>query len=297
MRLRRRFQARTTAALLAGWLSAAPAIGAAASLPVPSLPQRIASLNLCVDQLLLLLVDRERIVSVTDWSQNPESSYMAAVARGLPINHGLAEEVLPQRPDLILSGPFDDNAVLNMLRQLGYPVAVVGVPRSLVEARTAIREFGAQVGATGAAAQLVASMDRRLAAIDLQVARLGPAPLAAVYAPNGVSAGAGTVMHDILGRAGLRNLAAELGLIGYGQLPLEQLLLARPDFLIFDAAAPSGGDSLAHRALAHPALAALQAQARVVHLPPPLSVCVGPMTVDAIERLVAARLGRREPAS
>lgn len=266
------------------------ALLALASTPALAAPQRIASLNLCTDQLLLMLAERERIVSVTRWAHRPDSSYMVAAARGIPANSGLAEEVVPLSPDLIVTGRFSQGPVANLLRQLGYPVVVTEVPGTLAEGRQAVLEFGALIGAEAAAAALVAAMDARLAAIDAAVAASPARPLAAVYAPNGITAGADTVMHDVVSRAGMRNLAAELGVVGYGQLPLERLIAADPDVVVLDAtAAPQGAASMAHRYLQHPALQTLLARAKVVSLPPPLSVCVGPMTIDAIERLVAVR--------
>lgn len=252
-------------------------------------PQRIASLNLCADQLLLLLLPRERIASVTEWAQKPESSYMAKAAQGLPVNYGLAERVLPQQPDLIVAGEYNDHAMVAMMRKLGYRVEIVRVPRDLAEAQHFILQFGELVGAQAQAQALVADMQRRLARIAEQVGDR-PAGLAAVYSPNGMSAGRGTVMEEILARAGWRNLGSEIGLTGYGQLPLEQLIRAQPDLLVLDTTAePTGGTSLAHAYLDHPALATLTRKSRRLILPPPLSVCVGPMTVDAIETLVAAR--------
>ncbi len=266
-------------------LCALSAVVAAAAAPPP---QRIASLNLCTDQLLLLLLPRERIASVTEWAQKPESSYMAEAARGLPVNYGLAERVLPQQPDLILAGEYNDHAMVAMMRQLGYRVEIVRVPRNLDEAQAFILEFGVLVGAQAEAEALVAGMRQRLARIVGQVGSQ-PAGLAAVYSPNGMSAGSGTVMEEILARAGWRNLGSEIGLRGYGQLPLEQLIRAQPDLLVLDTTAePTGGASLAHAYLSHPALSSLPAMRQLI-LPPPLSVCVGPMTIDAIEQLVAAR--------
>lgn len=269
--------------LLLGLCIVLPASATAAT------PQRVASLNLCTDQLLLLLLPRERIASVTEWATKPESSYMAAAARGIPINYGQAEAVLPQQPDLIVAGEYNDHTMLAMLRKLGYRVEVTRVPRNLDEARRFILEFGELLGADERARALVADMDRRLAAIDSRRAAAEPG-LAAVYSPNGMSAGRGTVIEEILARAGWRNLGSELGLQGYGQLSLEHLLQAQPDLLVLDTTAePTGGASLAHAYLDHPALAALTRRTHKVILPPPLSVCVGPMTVEAIERLVALR--------
>jgi len=261
----------------------------AAAVATAAQPRRIASLNLCTDQLLLMLVPRSRIVSVTDWAVRPESSYMAKAARGLPLNRGLAEGVLPLDPDLIIAGQFNDAAMLALLRRLGYRVEVVSVPRNLNEARAYILHFGELVGEPEAARALVRDMDERLARIARRVRDL-PAPLAAVYAPNGVTVGRDTVLDDILTHAGFRNLAAEQGVVGYGQFSLEQLLAAQPQWLVLDVTADdAAGDSIAHRYLEHPALQALVRRAQVVVMPPRLSECVGPMTVAAIEMLVARR--------
>lgn len=249
-------------------------------------PQRIASLNLCTDQLVLMLVPRARIVSVSEWAARPESSYMAAAARGIPNNHGLAESALAQNPDLILAGEYTDSTMVSLLRQLGFHVEMVKVPRTLDEARAYILNIGDLVGETAAAQNLVAGMDARLQRIDAQL--LGKTPLlAAAYAPNGLTVGRGAVLAQIIERAGWRNLGSELQIDGYGQLSLEQLLIAQPQLLVLDVTAEdSGGGSLAHNYLTHPALQSLAQTARVVTMPPRLSECVGPMTIDAIELLV-----------
>lgn len=252
-------------------------------------PQRIASLNLCTDQLVLMLVPRERIVSVSDWAARPESSYMAAAARGIPTNHGLAESALAQNPDLILAGEYTDNTMVSLLRQLGFRVEMVTVPRNLDEARAYILRVGDLVGASAAAQKLVAEMDARLLRIDAQL-HDKPALLAAAYAPNGLTVGRGAVLAQIIERAGWRNLGSELQIDGYGQLSLEQLLIAQPQLLVLDVTTEnSGGGSLAHNYLTHPALQSLAQSARIVTMPPRLSECVGPMTIDAIELLVAQR--------
>ncbi len=271
----------------------------------PTTPQRIVSLNLCTDQMLLMLVPRARIASVTDWAARPESSYMAQAALGIPVNYGQAEGVLPQQPDLVIAGEYNDTAMLHLLRQLGYRVEIVRVPRSLGEAHDFILHFGDLVGATENARLLVDQMQRQLDALDAQVSEMdrhssphqspNQQPLAAVYAPNGMTPGKNTVMAEILSRAGFRNLGSEAGIDGYGQLSLERLLIAQPDALILEATADAkGGGSIAHSYLSHPVLKQLSQRVPSVTLPPPLSECVGPMTIAAIERLVEVR--RQHPS-
>lgn len=250
-------------------------------------PQRIASLNLCTDQLLLMLVPRARIASVTDWAARPESSYMAAAARGIPTNRGGLESVLPQNPDLILAGEYTDAALLTALQRLGYRVETLAVPQNLAQARTYILHVGELVGASEKAQRIVEDMDQRLRRIDAAVARQKTAELAAAYAPNGMTVGRGAVLAEIIERAGWRNLGSELPIRGYGAIALEQLIAAQPRLLVLDITTTDKGDSIAHSYLAHPALSALKRHARTVVVPPTLSECVGPNTVDAIELLMA----------
>jgi iron complex transport system substrate-binding protein len=271
----------------AALLLALGALPAASASALEAPPQRIASLNLCTDQLLLMLVPRARIASVTDWARKPESSYMAAAARTVPTNGGLVEAVLPQHPDLILAGPFTDVTLVQLLRKLDYRVEVVAIPQNLAEARSHILHFGELVGAEAAAQALVADMDARLQRIP---APPPTPPLAAVYAPNGITVGRGTVLAEILERAGWRNLGSEQNVEGYGQLSLEQLLVAQPQLIVLDVTSDAdGGGSIAHGYLEHPALSSLARRTQTVVMPPRLSECVGPMTVDAIELLAARR--------
>ncbi len=250
-------------------------------------PQRIASLNLCTDQLLLMLVPRVRIASVTHWAAKPESSYMAVAAQGVPVNYGAVETVLPQNPDLILAGEYTDVTLLKLLRQLGYRVETVAVPQNLVQARAHILRFGELVGEAAAARRMVEDMDRRLARIDAQVKRLPQRELAAAYAPNGLTVGRGAVLAEIIERAGWRNLGSEMPIRGYGAISLEQLLAAQPRLLVLDVTSAGNDDSIAHGYLSHPALASFKRDARAVVVPPTLSECVGPNTIDAIELLFA----------
>lgn len=262
-----------------------------------SAQQRIASLNLCTDLLLLELVPRERIVSLSYWAVDPGLSYLADRAAGLPLNKGLAEQIVPRSPDLILAGQFSDTRVLALLRKLGYRVVVLDVPLTLSGMRPHILAFGELVGEAAAARALADDIDSRLEALAFSGRESMAKPLAVVYGPQGVSPGAGTLMDDLLTLAGFRNLAAEAGIVSYGTLSLEHLVMAEPEILVLDDLS-ANNDSIAHRTLRHPVLADLFPPERVVRLPPAWTACVGPAAVDVAEALLARRLAitaQREP--
>src|SRR3569623_2131733 len=68
-----------------------------------SLPLRVASLNLCTDEYLLLLAQPERVVSVSYLSQDPQKSALWKWAQHYRGNRGSIEDVLTLRPDLVLT--------------------------------------------------------------------------------------------------------------------------------------------------------------------------------------------------
>ena len=64
---------------------------------------RVASLNLCTDEYLLLLARPSEIASVSRLSQDPAESPLWKVARRYPANRGSLEGVITARPTLVLT--------------------------------------------------------------------------------------------------------------------------------------------------------------------------------------------------
>ncbi|MDQ2105214.1 ABC transporter substrate-binding protein [Azospirillum isscasi] len=252
----------------------------------PGKPARIVSLNLCADELLLRLVGAERIASVTWLARDPRSSTVAALAAGIPVNRGLAEEILPLRPDLIVAGRYTTRVAVGLLTRLGAPVLELDVPQTVEGVAEQIRGLARAVGEPDRGEALIAGLLARLDA--LPPAPPGPRPTAVVVRPNGFVAGSGSLVDELLARAGLENRADRLPLGSQGALPLEAIVLGGADLLIVDAA-PDSPPSLAGTLLDHPALAALGRRVRGVSIPSRLWTCPGPQIAEAAERLAAAR--------
>ena len=82
--------------------------------------KRVVSINLCTDQLLLLIAQRSQIASVSYLARDPMISHLADQAQGIPINHGLAEEILPLEPDLVLVSSHTIRPTVALLQKLFY---------------------------------------------------------------------------------------------------------------------------------------------------------------------------------
>lgn len=247
-------------------------------------PQRIVSLNLCVDQLLLQLVPRGRIAALTNRIDDPTLSPMAGQGHGIPQIAGYAEEVIALKPDLVLASAFSARTTVGLLKRLGYRVVALPVANTFEEVRENVREFAALVGEPTAGAKMIADFDRRLAAIRVP----DTSALAALYWARGSTSGGGTLIDLMVRKAGFRNLSNELGFGVAGKLPLESLLAGRPEAIIM---ANVAGDppSLATEILKHKALDRVLTTTPGTTIDGRRWVCGTPDIVTTIERLAAFR--------
>lgn len=253
--------------LPAALLTAAPARAA----PVP---KRIVSLNLCADQLLLRLADRRQIAALTRLAADPSMSYEAARAGGIPITRGTAEEVMVLAPDLLIGSATKRGQIA---RLTGRSIAGLDLaPAESLEAIVAQVHLVAEaVGHPQRGAELVRQMRQELAA--LRRPRTGG--VAAVYQRRGYLTGTGTLADEALRRAGLTNLAARLGRPPLSQISLEQLVAARPDYLVMVDDEPAADRGM--QLMRHPAIAGVPR----LSLPRAAMVCGGPGFVDAVKSL------------
>ncbi|HVE88694.1 MAG TPA: ABC transporter substrate-binding protein [Burkholderiaceae bacterium] len=250
--------------------------------PAGAAPQRVVSLNLCADELVLRLAAPGTVKSVTWLARDATLSNVSALARTVPVNRGLAEDVVPLAPDLVIAGAHTTRTASALLRRLNIQVLELGVPTSVDEALAQIKTVAAALGTPENGAQLIAEIRNGLA--DLPAKEQSAQPIAAVYQPNGFTIGKGSLINDLLIRAGLRNLAVERRIDNYGALPLEWLLLAQPDLLIVNAG-EDRGPAIAYEILRHPALVRRYHADRVVGVPSAWWSCPGPRLVDAVRRM------------
>jgi iron complex transport system substrate-binding protein len=244
-------------------------------------PARIVSLNMCTDDLLLRLADPARIASVTWLSRGRSGSNVADIAARVPVNHGLAEEIIPLDPDLVIAGTFSTRTAVGLLKRTRIPLVEFAIPRSIEEVRGLIRAMARLVGESEQGEHVIRRMDERLAAIPPLT---GARPRAIVLNPNGATVGRGTLVDEIMTRAGLDNVAATLGIDSYGLLTLETIVSNAIDVLIVSSARDDP-PALATEILKHPVIERLSDRVRIVSMPARLWNCGTPAVTEAVELL------------
>jgi iron complex transport system substrate-binding protein len=229
---------------------------------------RVVSLNLCTDQLLVLLAP-EKAVGLTPLARNPTLSFVAAQAARLPVVRPDAEAVIELHPDLVLAGAFGAQTTVALLRQFALPVLVVDIPRDFAGIRANTRRVAAALGAEARGEALLAQMDAVLAGVH------PPAhPLRAlVWEPRGYTAGPGSLTDAVLRAAGLAD-------VGTGRRVGLEALIAHPPDVLVEGRAPDF-PSLATALLRHPAVGAIPRRT----YDPATLICGGPQTAAAVAAL------------
>jgi iron complex transport system substrate-binding protein len=266
-----------------GLVAAVLWLGAMTAAAAP--PQRIVSLDLCTDQLLVELVPRERIAAVTFLAADPAVSAIPEKARGIPITHGAAEDVLRYDPDLVLAGPFGVSATVSLLRRLGRNVVVVEQPQDLAGVDVAVHAVAAAVGAEAEGEAMIADFRQRLARLPPVE---GSPRTAVIYQIGGAVSGPGSLADAVLSAAGFRNMSESYRLTRGGQVPLESLVAHPPGLIVLASHVDEYRTAVADN-LRHPALRRLRERAPSLELPWRHWLCGTPHIADAIERLAEAR--------
>ena len=209
------------------WRSVADDLGRVVALAGP--PRRIVSLVPSVTELICDLGCGARLVGVTRFCVEP-----AAVVAGLPRLGGTktadCERLVALRPDLVvMNSEENDRAQFDLLTAAGLPV-FVSFATSVAGAARGVERLGAALDVDSAAGEVA----QRIEDVAAALASLAPGAVR-VFCPiwrrPWMSFNATTYCHDILRRAGARNVCAEAH-ERYPVVDLAAIALADPEVVL-----------------------------------------------------------------
>jgi len=277
MRRRAYTLSRSIVAAALAMLAGLSAPAAAAGLP------RIASMNVCTDQLLLPLADPEQILGLSRYARDAWQSWSAGDARRYARLSGGAEDVLVLKPDVVVASLFDKRTTRELLKAQGLRVVEFSVPRNLDEVKAQISQMGKIAGHPDRASAEIARLDAAMARARQIVLEKHYSVLP--LSRRGWVSGRDSLVSALLAETGLFNAAETLGIGAGGYASLEQIVQARPDFLLVSEAGDRAEDE-GRAFLLHPALERLYPPAKRIVIPERLTVCGGVMQADALDALV-----------
>ena len=249
-------------------------------------PQRIVSMNPCVDTILMEVAEPAQIAAVSHYSHDPRATSVPMNwAKHYPAVSGAAEDIIAVEPDLVIAGPHVSIQTIAALKRLGIPLMQVTVPETVEESKRQISDIAARIGQQQSGTLLNARIDAAMADARTNV-RVIPA---LIWQGSGLVPGKGTLADELLIHTGFRNVSGTLGLKKWDIVSLEQLLSAPPAVLLAGQANMSAGDADANRMLSHPVLRKVGARIRVAHYPSSLLHCGGPIIIKSVARLAKVR--------
>jgi iron complex transport system substrate-binding protein len=252
---------------------------------LPQKPERIVSVTLATDEILLALVEPPRLLGVTYLAVDGRLSNMTREAAAVPyIVRADAEQIISLQPDLVFVASYLRGEFIRLLQAAGLVLFQFHEYSSIAEIQQNIRLIGRVVGEEARAEALVAQMQARLHALADRLGPVGERPRVLFWGAHGYTAGRLTSLDDLITHAGGENLAATYGIIGPANLSAEQVLAMNPHVILSGSLDQSIQRGLPP-ALLHPALQGTDAvrQGRVYTIPSRYLVTISQFIVDGVE--------------
>jgi iron complex transport system substrate-binding protein len=254
---------------------------ASRTVTIEAVPKRIVSLAPANTEILYALGAFDRVVGVTTFDDYPaEVKDVAKVGDFMTPN---LEAIAAATPDLVLVTGGVQADTLGKLEELGVPVVVVD-PQDLEGVYTAIANVSEMVGEPNKGMEVVGKMKADLAEIERTLADAEPVKSFIEIGWNPLyTVGQGTLLNDLLVKAGGVNVVEQPGYVSYS---VEQLVKDQPEVYLGTLTSIGDAKSLAKRS-GYSALAAVK-DGKVFALDDNLVSRPGPRVIEGVREIAKA---------
>lgn len=213
---------------------------------IATAPQRIVAASVFSTEVLTVIAPRTRIAAVIGLAADERYCAVAANAKTYPLCGAEPEQLLAQKPDLVVTDPFTAAETRYLLAQVHVPVLEIPPLRTLEDVTRSIRLLGWAIGCDDAAEQLALATETRRAQLRER------AEVASVWRVLNLAGatstyGCDTLLDSAIAATGASNLASSRRLPSYHELDIEQILGMRPDALLLSV--PPDGEAKARERL------------------------------------------------
>ncbi|MDO4177951.1 MAG: nitrilase-related carbon-nitrogen hydrolase [Phascolarctobacterium sp.] len=137
-------------------------------------PQRIISMSISTDEILLEMVDPKRIVALSGLVDSPAISNVSEQAKQVQgrFKGSNLESLLALKPDLIVAPDFISVEMLQNFRDMGINIYLYKTPSDIIGIQKTIANFGKLVGEEENAQRLIDGMNKKLAYVKKRVSTI-----------------------------------------------------------------------------------------------------------------------------
>lgn len=194
-------------------------------------PETVVALQPSDAQTVFEIGAEDRLVGFPDSPATAglDREERADIGDGYELDH---EQIIELDPDVVLAANVTFGDDIETLRGAGLAVYQFETANSLEDVRENVLVTGLVTDECDGATDSADWMDDRLAVVEETVAAADDRPLAYYEMGEGETAGANSFQDALLTTAGFENLAAEAGIDEWGQLNVETILEADPDWIV-----------------------------------------------------------------
>jgi iron complex transport system substrate-binding protein len=204
---------------------------------VPADPQRVIALAPSITEIIFALGRENCLKGVTKYSDFPKQAVkLPKVGSYVYLD---LERIVSLKPDLCIAiKDGNPKEAVNKLESIGIPVYAVN-PKNIETVINTVVETGGLLNASKKADALAKNMRHRIERVEALIAKtdLRPGIFFQIGIAPIVSVGTDTFIHELIIKAGGRNLAE--GPVSYPRFSREQVLALAPDIIIITSMARS----------------------------------------------------------
>ena len=202
-------------------------------------PQRILTVSAGTDELMLGLVEPERMAAINESLADREHTNIPWVCDRIPTvipRSPSVEQIAALHPDLVVVTPWMPRENIDAIRELNVPVVVCKSAATMEDIHDNIRLYAAAVGEAERGEKLIGMMEEKLAEIRSKVAAVPEEKkhksiaLISIMVNYG---GAGCTFDELCRYTDSINAKAAAGNRMGQEMTKEQLVAANPDYLFF----------------------------------------------------------------
>jgi iron complex transport system substrate-binding protein len=196
-------------------------------------PEKVHSLSLGHSEILVALMDFDRLTAVYSFFVDEEQSNIAELSAAGNMIGFDPEEVVALEPEVIIASRFTNADTVALLNGAGLPVARTALENSALGNVPNILLIGYIIGAEAEALALAEDIESRMQVItDNLPGGEKPRVLSVSKWTSAFAAGSESTEGGIIEQAGGINAAADSGIDGHQQVSIESIAAINPDVIL-----------------------------------------------------------------
>ena len=257
-------------------------------------PKRIVSYSISTDEILLALVEPQRIAALSRLVDDPGVSSIVKEAKQIPnrVQGNSMEGVLAFKPDLVIIPDFHPPEMLQSARELGLKVYIYKTPSDIKRVKRSIRQIAALTGEKDKGEAIIAKMEARIKQVQQRLANIPASQRkrviqlrseGAFYAPD-------NSFGDVCRHAGVSDATLELKYPSAMEITQEKVVELNPDIIFvpdWDYDGKHNPDGEKRKILNNPSYQGMKAvqQGKVYTISGALVLTVSQYIADAVEEV------------